>query len=161
MPKGIHLVLYISVHNYQLFPGKHFSSYLLLILDVSLYLLEVRVKLFVIKLLNIKFIFNLYINTFSSVQFSHSVMSNSLKPHESQHTRPPCPSSTLRGHSNSCPLSQWCLPVISSSFVPFSSFPPIPPSIRDFSSESALSITWPKYWSFSFTFQWTPRTDLL
>ena len=51
----------------------------------------------------------------SSVQFSRSVMYNSLRPHESQHARPPCPSPTPRVHSNSCPLSLWCHPAISSS----------------------------------------------
>ena len=54
-------------------------------------------------------------------QFSHSVMSNSLQPHESQHARPPCPSPTPRVHSDSRPSSQWCHPAISSSVVPFSS----------------------------------------
>jgi len=58
---------------------------------------------------------------FSSVQFSRSVVSNSLRPHGLQHTRPPCPSPTPRAYSNSCPLSQWCHPTISSSVVPFSS----------------------------------------
>jgi len=56
-----------------------------------------------------------------SVQFSCSVMSNSMQPHGLQHTRPPCPSPTSRVYSNSCPLSQWCHPTISSSVVPFSS----------------------------------------
>ena len=56
---------------------------------------------------------------FSSVQFSHSVMSNSLQPHELQHARPPSPSPTPRVHPNSCASSQWCHPAISSS-VPFS-----------------------------------------
>ena len=56
-----------------------------------------------------------------SVQFSCSVVSDSLRPHESQHTRPPCPSPTPGVYSNSCPLSQWCHPAISSSVVPFSS----------------------------------------
>ena len=60
---------------------------------------------------------------FSSVQFSHSVMSDSLRPHESQHARPPCPSQTLGVYSDSCPLSRWCHPAISSSVVPFSSCP--------------------------------------
>ena len=60
---------------------------------------------------------------FSSVQFSHSVVSNSLRPHEPQHTRPPCPSPTPRVQPNSCPLSGWCHPTISSSVVPFSSCP--------------------------------------
>ena len=58
---------------------------------------------------------------FSSVQFSHSVMSDSLQPHGLQHARLPCPSSTPRAYSNSCPSSQWCHPTISSSVVPFSS----------------------------------------
>ena len=57
----------------------------------------------------------------SSVQFSRSVVSDSLRPHESQHARPPCPSPTPGAYSNSCPLSQWYHPTISSSVVPFSS----------------------------------------
>ena len=60
-------------------------------------------------------------NQFSSVQFSCSVMSDSLRPHESQHARPPCPSPTPRVYLNSCPLSQWCHPAISSSVIPISS----------------------------------------
>ena len=56
-----------------------------------------------------------------SVQFSHSVVSDSLRPHESQHARPPCPSPSPGVHSDSCPLSCWCHPTISSSVVPFSS----------------------------------------
>ena len=59
-----------------------------------------------------------YILRFS--QFSHSVVSDSLWPHESQHARPPCPSSTPRVYPNSCPLSRWCHQAISSSVVPFS-----------------------------------------
>ena len=62
-----------------------------------------------------------YIPTISSVQFSHSVTSNSLQPHEPQHARPPCPSPTPGVYSNSCPLSQWCHPAISSFVIPFSS----------------------------------------
>ena len=58
-----------------------------------------------------------------SVQFSHSVVSDSLQPHKSQHARPPCPSPTPRVHSDSRPSSQWCHPAISSSVVPFSSCP--------------------------------------
>ena len=59
----------------------------------------------------------------SSVQFSCSVVSDSLQSHESQHARPPCPSPTPRVHSDSRPPSQWCHPAISSSVVPFSSCP--------------------------------------
>ena len=58
-----------------------------------------------------------------SVQFNHSVMSDSLGPHEPQHSRLPCPSPTPRVHPNPCPLSWWCHPTISSSVVPFSSCP--------------------------------------
>ena len=87
---------------------------------------------------------------FSSVQSLN--MSDSLRPHESQHLRSPCPSPTPGVHSESHPSSQWCHPAISSSVVPFSScLPPIPPSIRIFSNESTLRIRWPKYWSFSFS----------
>ena len=60
-------------------------------------------------------------SSFSSVQFSLSVVSNSLQPHGLQHTRPPCPSPTPRVYPNSCPLSRWCHPTISSSVIPFSS----------------------------------------
>ena len=66
---------------------------------------------------------------FSSVQFSCLVVSDSLRPHESQHARPPCPSPTPGVHSDSCPSSQWCHPAILSSVVPFSSCPrPLPAS---------------------------------
>ena len=60
---------------------------------------------------------------FSSVQFSHSVLSVSLQPHESQYVRPPCPPRTPRVYPNLCPSSRWCHPAISSSVVPFSSCP--------------------------------------
>ena len=69
---------------------------------------------------------------FSSVQFSRSVVSDSLPPHESQHTRPRCPSPTPGVHSDSWPLSQWCHPAISSSVVPFSSCPQSLPASRSF-----------------------------
>ena len=67
-----------------------------------------------------------------SVKFSRSVMSDSLQPHESQHARPPCPSSTPGVHSNSYPSSQWCHPAISSSVVPFSSCPQSLPASESF-----------------------------
>ena len=67
-------------------------------------------------------------------QFSRSVMSNSLRPHGLQHTRPPCPSPTPRVYSNSCPLSWWCHPTISSSVVPFSSFLQYFPASESFPS---------------------------
>ena len=86
----------------------------------------------------------------TSVQFSHSVMSDSLWPHESQHARPPCPSPTPRVHSNSCPSSRWCHPAISSSVIPFSSCPQSLPASESFAM-SQLQMRWPKYWSFSFS----------
>ena len=67
-----------------------------------------------------------------SVQFSRSVMSDSLRPHESQHARPPCPSSTPGVHSNSCPSRRWCHRAISSSVVPFSSCPQSLPASGSF-----------------------------
>ena len=88
---------------------------------------------------------------FSSVQFSCSLMYDSLRPHGLQHTRPPGPSPTPRIYSDSCPLSQWCHPTISSSVVPLLLPPSILPSIRVFSNESVLHIRLPKYWSFSFS----------
>ena len=68
----------------------------------------------------------------SSVQFSHSVLSDSLLPYESQHRRPPCPSPTPRVHSDSRPSSQWCHPAIPSSVIPFSSYPQCPPASGSF-----------------------------
>ena len=68
----------------------------------------------------------------SSVQLSHSVVSNSLRPHELQHARPPCPSPTPGVHSDSCPSSQWCHPAISSSVIPFSSYPQSLPASESF-----------------------------
>ena len=98
-----------------------------------------------------------------SVQFSRSVMSHSLWPHEPQHTRPPCPLSTPGVHPNSCPLSQWWL---SNHLIPcraLLSMWAIFPSIRVFSNETALHTRQQKYWSFSFisvlpmnTQDWSP-----
>ena len=69
---------------------------------------------------------------FSSIQFSHSDMSDCLQPNELQHARPPCPSPTPRIHPNSCPSSQWCRPAILSSVVPFSSCPQSLPASESF-----------------------------
>ena len=95
------------------------------------------------------FLFKKSVQKLSSVQFSHSAMSNSLWPHESQHARPPCPSSTqsppklmsIESVMPSYHLILWC---------PHLLLPSIFPSIRVFSNESALHIRWPKYWSFNF-----------
>ena len=90
-----------------------------------------------------------YMIQFSSVQVSHSVVSDSLRLHGLQHTRPPCPLPIPRVYTNSCPLSQWRHPTISSC-RPLLLLPSIFPSIGVFSTESALCNRWPKYWSFSF-----------
>ena len=100
---------------------------------------------------------------FTSVQFSHSVMSDSLRPHESQHARPPCPSPTPGVYSNSCLSNWWCHPAISSSVVPFSSCPqPLPASgsfpMSQLFAWRGQSIGVSAQLQF---FQWTPRTDLL
>ena len=84
---------------------------------------------------------------FSSVQFSCSIMSDSLQPHELQHARPPCPSPTPGVHTNPCPPSQWCHLILC---CPLLLLPSILPKIRVSSNESAVCIRWPKYWSFSF-----------
>ena len=88
---------------------------------------------------------------FSSVQFSRSVVSDSLPPHESQHARPPCPSPTPGVHSNPMSID---LVMPSSHLIlcrPLLLLLPIPPSIRVFSNESTLCMRWPKYWSLSFS----------
>ena len=86
----------------------------------------------------------------SSVQFSCSVLSNSLRPHGLQHLRPPCPSPSPRVYSNSCPLSRWYHPTISSSVAPFSRLQSFPLSVS-FLVSQFFTIRWPKYWSFSFS----------
>ena len=85
-----------------------------------------------------------------SVQFSCSVVSNSLRPHESQHARPPCPSPTPRVIQTH---AHWVSDAIqpSHSLSPLLLLPPIPPSIKVFSKESTPHMRWPKYWSFSFS----------
>ena len=93
----------------------------------------------------------LHVHIYVSVQFSCSVVSDSLQPHESQHTRPPCPSQSPGVHSNSRPLSWWCYPAISSSVIPFSSCPQSLPASESF----------PMSQLFAWGGQSTPRADLL
>ena len=83
--------------------------------------------------------------------FSHSVVSHSLWPHGLQHARLLCPSLSPGVCSNSCPLSWWCHPIISSSISHFSSCPQSFPASRSFLKNLTLPITWSKYWSFSFS----------
>ena len=86
-----------------------------------------------------------------SVQFNRSVVSSSLRPHGLQHARPPCPSPTPRVYSNSCPLSRWCYPTISSSVISFSShlqFFPASGSVLEFQLQHQ-------------SLQWIVRTDFL
>ena len=100
---------------------------------------------------------NIYIN---SVQFSGSVMSDSLQPHGLQLARPPCPSPTPWVHSNSCLLSRWCHPTISSSVIPFPSHLQTLPASGSFEM-SQLFASEAKVLEFQLhqSFQWTPRTD--
>ena len=87
----------------------------------------------------------------SPVQFSSSLVSDSLQPHEPQHARPPCPSPTPGVHPNPCPLIESVMPsnhlILCHPLLLLLIFP----RIRVFSDESALRIRWPKYWSFSFS----------
>ena len=107
-----------------------------------------------------------------SVHFSCSVVSDSLRPHESQHTRPPCPSLTPGVHSDSVPSSRWCHPAISSSVIPFSPFPQSLPASDSFpmsqlftwggqsTGDSALASLLPKKsqgWSPLGWTSWIPR----
>ena len=105
---------------------------------------------------------------FSSVQFSRSVVSDSLQPHELQHSRPPCRSPTPGIHWNSRPSSRWCHPAISSSVVPFSSCPQSLPATESFpmsqlftwggqsTGASALASFLPKNWSSQdWSLEWT------
>ena len=86
----------------------------------------------------------------SSVQFSRSVMSDSLRPHRLQHARPPCPSPSPEVHSDWSPLSQWCYPAISSWVVPFSYCSQSFPESESFPMSLFFGSGWPKHWSFSF-----------
>ena len=87
----------------------------------------------------------------SSVQFSCSVVSDSLWLYGLQHDRPPCPSPTPRVYSNSCPLSQWCHLTTSSTVIPFSSHLQSFPASGSFQMSQFFPIRWSKYWSFSFS----------
>ena len=97
--------------------------------------------------------------TFSSVQFSRSMVSDSLQPHGLQQTRLPCPSPTPRAYSNSCPLSWWCHLTISSSVVPFSSRLQSFPASGSFQMSQFFTSGGPKYWSFSFSI--SPSSEYL
>ena len=101
--------------------------------------------------------------SFSSVQFSHSVVSDSLRPHESQPGRPPCPSPTPGVHPNPGPSSQWCHPAFSSSLVPFSSCPQSLPASESFPMSQLFASGGQRIVVSASTsvLQWTPRTDLL
>ena len=97
----------------------------------------------------------------SSVPFSRSVVSDSLRPHEPQHARPPCPSPTPGVHPNPCSLCQWCHPTISSFVVPFSSNLSQHQGLFQWVSslhQMAKVLEFQLQHQF---FQWTPRTDLL
>ena len=95
---------------------------------------------------------------FSSVQFSRTVVFDSLQPHESQHARPPCPSPTPRVHLNPCPLSWWCHPTISSSVVPFSSCPQSFPASGSFPMSQLFKVMefQLQHQSFHYTQDWSP-----
>ena len=101
--------------------------------------------------------------TYSSVQFSRSVVSNSFQPHESQHARTPCPSPTPGVHSDSRPSSPWCHPAISSSVVPFSSCPQSLPASESFPTSQLFTRGGQSTGvsALASSFQRNPRADLL
>ena len=108
-------------------------------------------------------LFYSYLNfsDFSSVQFSHSVVSDSLRPHELQHARPPCPSPTPGIHPNPCPLSWWCHPVISSSVIPFSSCPQSFPASGSFPMSQLFASGGQSIGLQHQSFPWIFRVDFL
>ena len=97
------------------------------------------------------FLYRIFLKQLFSVswQFSHSVMSDSLWCHGTQHAGLPCPSPTPKVYSNLCPSNRWCHPTISYSIFPFSSCLQSFPASGSFPNESVFHIRWPKYWSFS------------
>ena len=115
-------------------------------ISLLMYLCQIQKNYFIDKILIGMFCHFAYL---WSVQFSSSVVSDSLRPHGLQHARPPYPSPTPGVYSNSCPLSRWCHPTTSSSVIPLSSF-----NLSQYQGLfkwSVLCIKWPKYWSFSFS----------
>ena len=126
LPKH-HFVLWPTMNDdtcFSIFPSAFciFSILdLTFLIGIGWYIIIILIWSFLV-ILNI-FLSLLGIYIYTSVQFSHPVVSDSLWPHKSKHARPPCPSPTPGVYSNSCPLSQWCHPTISSSVVPFSSCP--------------------------------------
>ena len=110
--------------NYSITFVCYFKIYfiLLCIIAISLNICLLSHTVITIKI-QILILFVCFSELVISVQFSRSVMSNSLRPDKQQHARPPCPSQTPRVHPNPCPSSQWCHPTISCSVVPFSSCP--------------------------------------
>ena len=108
-----------GIRNYLKLNWLHNANNSSRVISRYIYIINIfNLKNFMFFITHLIFIFITY-----SVQFSHSVVSDSLWPHESQHVRPPCPSWTPRVHSNSHPSSWWCYPAISSSVIPFSALP--------------------------------------
>ena len=135
------LCLKFTQRNSKWFPFlfiKIFCIFFKLVPTLKIYV-YIHINIILVILMNMVLIYfsTSYLKLFSSVQFSHSVVSDFLRPHESQHARPPCPSPTPGVHSDSRPSSRWCHPAISSSVIPFSSCPQsLPTSV--FSNESTL-----------------------
>ena len=108
---------------------------MIIVNSISTELVNITINRFIVYLLFCPYFhmpLSLLSNKYRSDQISRSVVSNSLRPHESQHARPPCPSTTPGVHPDSCPSSQWCHPAISSSVVPFSSCPQSLPASESF-----------------------------
>ena len=133
----------LCLHHHMAFLGVYLCPYLPLHKDVFSNGLNWRILVMVHEVPSLP-------SSMISVQFSHSVMFNSLRPHGLQHARLPCPSPTPGACSNSCPLSQWCHSTISSFIVPFSSCLQSFPASGSFQM-SVLRNSQPKDWNFSFS----------
>ena len=126
--------MYEGLHIYQYTEGSEkFCNKRASLSQVSLiFLIDFTASHHFYRMLSFFWVLITIVNWTLSVQFSRSVVSDYLQPHESQHARPPCPSPTPGVYSNSCPLSRWCHPAISSSVVPFSSCPQSLPASGSF-----------------------------
>ena len=157
---SVHLLTYFSFPCLLIPTFPFIYSYLLLRPNIWNCSSALRLCSIIVSITIINIVFNAY-----SVQFSCSVVSKSLWPHEPQHARPPCPSLTPGVHPNPCLLSRWCHPTISSSVIPFSSCPQSFPASGSFQMSQCFASGGHQVVLESQlqhpSFQWTLRTDLL
>ena len=129
----------------------HLSISLFLWLSIYSFMLSVNTDSFTSFLIWMPFILFHFISFSWLLLFTHSVMSDCLRPHGLWHARLPCPLPPPRVHWNSCPLYWWCHPTISSSVIPFFSCLHSFPASGSLPMSQLFAIRWPKYWHFSFS----------